>query len=70
MTNISDASTAGYTWTKSTYSGAQSDCVEVAHGVAGSMPVRDSKRPTGPALVISDGAWGAFVDAVRSGNVA
>ncbi|MEU5772115.1 DUF397 domain-containing protein [Streptomyces venezuelae] len=50
-------------WRKSSYSsGDDSDnCVEVADGVPGVVPVRDSKAPQGPALVIGAGAWTAFV---------
>lgn len=34
----------------------------------GSVPVRDSKAPTGPALVISSGPWAAFVAAAVDGT--
>ncbi|MFF1417566.1 DUF397 domain-containing protein [Streptomyces sp. NPDC058280] len=57
-------------WTKSSYSGGNSDCVEVAHGVPGTMPVRDSKNPAGAAIVIPAGAWTTFVDCVKTGDVA
>lgn len=70
MTIIDNASATGFAWTKSSYSGNQGDCVEVAHGaLPAALPVRDSKRPAGPAVVISDTAWGGFVDAVKRGNV-
>ncbi|MFD5318087.1 DUF397 domain-containing protein [Streptomyces sp. NPDC127098] len=36
-------------------------CVEVGDGVPGVMPVRDSKVPHGPVLVIPAAAWAAFV---------
>ncbi|MFI9049183.1 DUF397 domain-containing protein [Streptomyces sp. NPDC053427] len=39
----------------------------VAHGHAG-VPVSDSKRPTGPALVFSAGSWSSFVSAVKRGD--
>ncbi|MFF3159344.1 DUF397 domain-containing protein [Streptomyces sp. NPDC057910] len=65
MTTIPNAAQAGLAWTKSTYSSDGGNCVEVAHGVAGAMPVRDSKNPTGPALVIPDSIWGAFLDSVK-----
>jgi hypothetical protein len=59
----------GATWRKSTYSGGQGgDCVEVADGVAGVMPVRDSKDPEGPALVFTAAAWAAFVADVKAGR--
>lgn len=49
-------------WRKSTYSnGEGGDCVEVADGFPGVVPVRDSKDPDGPALVFSAEAWSAFV---------
>ncbi|MFJ6636636.1 DUF397 domain-containing protein [Streptomyces sp. NPDC091376] len=66
---IPNSSTAGLAWTKSSYSGAQGDCVEVAHDVAGAMPVRDSKRTAGPAIVFADSGWGVFVDALKRGDV-
>lgn len=69
MTMIPDSSATGYAWTKSSFSGGSNDCVEVAHGaMASAMPVRDSKRPAGPALVLSDTAWGVFVDALKRGD--
>ncbi|MEV7188145.1 DUF397 domain-containing protein [Kitasatospora sp. NPDC093102] len=40
----------------------------MAPGFPGLVPVRDSKDPQGPALVFADSAWGAFVEAVRSGE--
>lgn len=33
--------------------------------IRGVVPVRDSKRPQGPALVFGGGAWAAFVGDVR-----
>ncbi|MFI0779261.1 DUF397 domain-containing protein [Streptomyces sp. NPDC021212] len=59
-------------WVKSSYSnGNEGQCVEFAPGIAataGAVPVRDSKRPAGPALVFTIGAWGSFTDALRSGE--
>ncbi|GAA2147316.1 DUF397 domain-containing protein [Kitasatospora kazusensis] len=56
-------------WRKSTFSGSQGgDCIEVADGVPGVMPVRDSKDPGGPALVFPADAWSAFVDGVKAGD--
>ncbi|MFD8784629.1 DUF397 domain-containing protein [Kitasatospora sp. NPDC059599] len=56
------------TWRKSTYSGGSNGCVEVADGVPGLMPVRDSKDPSGPTLVFPAHTWQAFVTAVRAGE--
>lgn len=60
MSRIPDLSTA--VWRKSSYSdGGANNCVEVADNFPGLVPVRDSKTPTGPALVIAAPAWAAFV---------
>ncbi|MDH6138024.1 hypothetical protein P3T35_000001, partial [Kitasatospora sp. GP30] len=37
-------------WVKSSYSDHGGNCVEVAPGLPGVTPVRDSKDPEGPAL--------------------
>ncbi|MBO0917432.1 DUF397 domain-containing protein [Streptomyces brevispora] len=55
------------TWRKSSYSnGSGGDCLEVADGVPGLVPVRDSKRPDGPALIVHAAAWAPFVESVKS----
>jgi hypothetical protein len=58
----------GATWRKSTYSGAQGDCIEVADGVPEAIPVRDSKDLTGPVLTFAPNAWQAFVAGIRAGE--
>jgi hypothetical protein len=56
-------------WRKSTYSdGNGGNCLEVADGHPGIIPVRDSKNPTGPALVLPAPAWCAFVASVVGGT--
>ncbi|GAB1326903.1 DUF397 domain-containing protein [Streptomyces sennicomposti] len=68
---IKNASSAGFAWTKSSYSGGNNNCVEVALGAfPAALPVRDSKQATGPALVVGDTAWGGFVDALKRGDLA
>ncbi|MFD5316079.1 DUF397 domain-containing protein [Streptomyces sp. NPDC127098] len=43
-------------WRRSSYSNQDGgNCVEVADGFPGVLPIRDSKRPDGPVLVV-DGA--------------
>ncbi|MEU9043020.1 MULTISPECIES: DUF397 domain-containing protein [unclassified Kitasatospora] len=62
--DLTDAS-----WRKSSYSGGGGgQCIEVADGFTGILPVRDSKDPSGPALVFSSSAWQSFVTAVRTGE--
>ncbi|MEV0342880.1 DUF397 domain-containing protein [Nocardia sp. NPDC050713] len=58
---------SGAEWFKSSYSGGGQDCVEVAF-VDDAVGVRDSKNPTGPALVFTPGEWDAFTAGVREGE--
>lgn len=58
--------TGGAVWQKSSHSGPNGgDCVEMAAAPCGSVPVRDSKNPTGPAITIGAPAWQVFVDGLR-----
>ncbi|MFC9330582.1 DUF397 domain-containing protein, partial [Kitasatospora sp. NPDC057015] len=41
----------GAVWRKSSHSNNGGQCIEIAPGFPGVMPVRDSKDPEGPALV-------------------
>ncbi|MFE7457679.1 DUF397 domain-containing protein [Streptomyces sp. NPDC057554] len=45
---------------KSSYSEPTGECVEVARNVPRIVAVRDSKDPSGPVLIVSAVAWGAF----------
>ncbi|WP_280213619.1 DUF397 domain-containing protein [Nocardia cyriacigeorgica] len=55
-------------WFKSSRSDAVKDCVEVAFLDAGLVGVRDSKNPSGGALVFGPTEWAAFTAAVASGK--
>ncbi|MGW2020455.1 DUF397 domain-containing protein [Streptomyces sp. NPDC001927] len=58
----------GAAWRKSTHSdGNGGSCLEVLDHVPGVVPVRDSKNPAGPALIVPAAAWAAFVAGVRKG---
>ncbi|MFF9395836.1 DUF397 domain-containing protein [Streptomyces griseoluteus] len=53
-------------WHKSSYSnGEGGDCVEVAAGIPGVVPVRDTKVQDSPVLLLSASAWADFLDAIR-----
>lgn len=53
------------TWIKSSHSGANGgDCIEIAPGFPETVPVRDSKNPDGPVLLVTRYAWSAFVSAL------
>ncbi|MBF6221346.1 DUF397 domain-containing protein [Nocardia gipuzkoensis] len=59
---------AGAQWFKSAHSGTGNECVEVAWLEAGHVGVRDSKNPSGPALIFSPGQWDAFAIGLRDGE--
>lgn len=61
--NLADAQ-----WFKSTHSQGTSECVEVAFLGGSHVGVRDSKNPTGPALIFTPGEWDAFVGGARDGE--
>ncbi|MFF3783536.1 DUF397 domain-containing protein [Streptomyces sp. NPDC001933] len=54
-------------WRRSSHSNTSGgDCLEVADGHQDLVPVRDSKRPEGPVLVIPASAWTPFVETVKA----
>ena len=55
------------TWIKSSYSDANGgNCLEVAPGFMSVVPVRDSKSPDGPVIVVARSTWAAFVESFRA----
>jgi hypothetical protein len=46
---------------KSSYSGQENACVEVADTAPGGRVVRDSKQQDGPLLTVSPESWQAFL---------
>ncbi|MFE2111183.1 DUF397 domain-containing protein [Kitasatospora sp. NPDC059463] len=55
-------------WFRSSYSDNGGQCVEVSASFPFAVPVRDSKDPSGPALVFPVSAWRAFVAGVQAGE--
>ncbi|MGC0312158.1 DUF397 domain-containing protein [Kitasatospora acidiphila] len=55
-------------WIKSSYSENGGNCVEVAPGLPGVTPVRDSKDPEGPALYLPADGFTAFLRGVKNGT--
>lgn len=55
------------TWQKSSRSTTKGSCVEVAD-LDAHCAVRDSKNPTGPALMFTAAEWSAFTAGVCAGE--
>jgi hypothetical protein len=66
--HIESASAAGLEWVKSSFSGNNGDCVEVAALPEGARALRDSKNPDGPALVFPAAEFTAFLSGVAAGE--
>ncbi|WP_327684415.1 DUF397 domain-containing protein [Streptomyces sp. NBC_00467] len=57
--------TGGATWRTSTYSSnTGGECVEVADNCPAAVPVRDSKNPAGPVLILGADAWRSFISSL------
>ena len=58
------------TWQKAIRSGGNNNCVETTSRPCDGMAVRDSKNPTGPALLFDHATWTAFTEAIKAGEFA
>lgn len=58
----------GAVWFKSSRSSTGKECVEVAHLGSGLVGLRDSKNPSGPALVFGPAGWDAFLTGIAEGR--
>lgn len=66
---ISRPELSAASWRRSSHSNAEGgNCLEVADHVSGLVPVRDSKRPHGPAVAFGTSAWTAFVTGLKEGT--
>ncbi|WP_282778055.1 MULTISPECIES: DUF397 domain-containing protein [unclassified Nocardia] len=63
-----DIDLSGAHWFTSSHSQGGGECVEVAFLDDGVVGVRDSKNPTGPALIFTASEWSAFTTRVSTGE--
>lgn len=64
MTNPDD----DLTWRKSSFSGNQGNCVEVADLPNGGVAIRHSKNPNGSVIEYTAAEWDAFTKGVKTGE--
>ncbi|KJY30881.1 DUF397 domain-containing protein [Streptomyces sp. NRRL S-495] len=68
MPHIANAASLKATFHKSSHSGGNENCVELATDPPNHVAVRDSKDPSGPALLFTPAAHTAFITAVTAGE--
>lgn len=56
------------TWRKSKRSGAVGNCVEIAELANGEIAMRNSRFPSGPALIYTQAEIAAFVAGAKDGE--
>ena len=58
----------GAIWRKSRSSNSQGNCVELAALPGGVIAVRNSRHPSGPALIYTRAEFDAFVNGAKDGD--
>lgn len=65
---LTAAALAGATWRKSNHSGCLGNCVEVAALNSDQVAMRNSREPSGPALIFGRGEMAAFLAGAKDGE--
>jgi len=65
---MTDADLSDAAWRKSSLSGAEHNCVEVAFLDANTVAVRDSKNPAAGITQFTATEWQSFIAAVKQGK--
>ncbi|MCC5034354.1 DUF397 domain-containing protein [Streptomyces sp. WAC 00631] len=68
-TELYDLDLSGIAWRKSSASGAENDCVEIAELPGGGRALRDSKNPELEPLRFTPTEWTAFRAGVIAGEL-
>ncbi|HEX5349785.1 MAG TPA: DUF397 domain-containing protein [Pseudonocardiaceae bacterium] len=66
---MSAADLAGVTWRKSRHSGQLGNCIEAAALDSGDVAVRNSRHPSGPALIFTRDEMAAFLAGAKEGEL-
>ncbi len=64
---MSDVDLSRVLWRKSSYSGGNGNCVEIARLPDGTVAVRDSKDQGGLALTVDRAGWSACLVGIKRG---
>ncbi|MEW1840591.1 DUF397 domain-containing protein [Nonomuraea angiospora] len=55
-------------WRKSSFSGDNGNCLEIAPLSGGRVGIRDTERPDLQPFVVSEGVWSAFTRGAKAGE--